>query len=177
MNQDWMVLLQRENQLVKVIETNQAAEKYGLVLSEEEAGLILEERCSALKEQRRVEFGEGITPQIIYEFCDSSFIDQNNYVSTIIRLQEIFYLYKNEMQDEITDAELLHFMKEQFEDICFGELDYLEGTCLNIFSQAIRAGYRKYKTSQGYGEYAEFDEVKRWDYELYLEALDNLWGR
>ncbi len=177
MNQDWMVLLQRENQLVKVIETNQAAEKYGLVLSEEEAGLILEERCSALKEQRRVEFGEGITPQIIYEFCDSSFIDQNNYVSTIIRLQEIFYLYKNEMQDEITDAELLHFMKEQFEDICFGDLDYLEGTCLNIFSQAIRAGYRKYKTSQGYGEYAEFDEVKRWDYELYLEALDNLWGR
>ncbi len=177
MNQDWMVLLQRENQLVKVIETNQAAEKYGLVLSEEEAGLILEERCSALKEQRRVEFGEGITPQIIYEFCDSSFIDQNNYVSTIIRLQEIFYLYKNEMQDEITDAELLHVMKEELEDICFGDLDYLEGTCLNIFSQAIRAGYRKYKTSQGYGEYAEFDEVKRWDYELYLEALDNLWGR
>ena len=114
MNQDWMVLLQRENQLARIIDTNQAAEKYGLSLSEREAGLILEERCNALKEQKRVEFGEGITPQIIYEFCDSSFIDQYNYVDTIIRLQEIFYLYKNEMQDEITDAELLHFMKEQF---------------------------------------------------------------
>lgn len=177
MNQDWMVLLQRENQLARIIDTNQAAEKYGLFLSEGEAGLILEERCNALKEQKRVEFGEGITPQIIYEFCDSSFIDQYNYVDTIIRLQEIFYLYKNEMQDEITDAELLHFMKEQFEDICYGDLDYLEGTCLTIFSQAVRAGYRNYKDSQGYGEYADFDEVKRWDYELYLEALDNLWGR
>jgi len=177
LNQDWMVLLQRENQLAEIIETNQAAKKYGLVLNEEEAGLILEERCSTLKEQKRVEFGEGITPRIIYEFCDSSFIDQNNYVNTIIRLQEIFYLYKNEMQDEITDAELLHFMREQFENICFGDLEYLEGTCLNIFAQAIRAGYRKYKTSQGYREYAEFDEVKRWDYQLYLEALDNLWGR
>jgi len=177
LNQDWMVLLQRENQLARIIDTNQAAEKYGLSLSEREAGLILEERCNALKEQKRVEFWEVITPQIIYEFCDSSFIDQYNYVDTIIRLQEIFYLYKNEMQDEITDAELLHFMKEQFEDICYGDLDYLEGTCLTIFSQAVRAGYRKYKDSQGYGEYADFDEVKRWDYELYLEALDNLWGR
>lgn len=177
MNQDWMVLLQRENQLAKIIETNQAAEQYGLVLSEADAGLILEERCSALKEQRRVEFGEGITSKVIYEFCDSSFIDQSNYVNTIIRLQEIFYLYKNEMQDEITDAELLHFMKEQFENICYGDLDYLEGTCLNIFSQAIRAGYREYKSSQGYGEYEQFDEVKRWDSELYLQALDNLWGR
>ncbi len=51
--------------------------------------------------------------KIIYEFCDSDFIDQNNYVDTIIRLQEIFYLFKNEMQDEITDDELLHIMKEQ----------------------------------------------------------------
>ena len=51
MNQDWMVLLQRENQLARIIDTNQAAEKYGLSLSEREAGLILEERCNALKEQ------------------------------------------------------------------------------------------------------------------------------
>ena len=30
-------------------------------------------------------------------------------------LLDFFYLYKNEMQDEISDDELLHFMKEQFE--------------------------------------------------------------
>ena len=177
MSKDWIVLLQQKNQLEKVIETNKTTEQFGLVLSEQDAKLILEERKDTLQKQKRVEFGEGIVPKIIYEFCDSNYIDQNNYVDTIIRLQEIFYLYKNEMQDEITDAELLHFMKEQFEDICYGDLDYLEGTCLTIFSQAVRAGYRKYKDSQGYGEYADFDEVKRWDYELYLEALDNLWGR
>ena len=177
LDQNWMVLLQRQNQQKKMMETNQAAKNYGLVLTEEEASLIFDERCSTLKEQKRVEFGEGITSKIIYEFCDSSFIDQNNYVNTIIRLQEIFYLYKNEMQDEITDEELLHFMREQFEDICYGDLDYLEGTCLAVFSQAIRAGYRDFKASQGYGAYGDFDEVTRWDYELYLEALENLWGR
>ncbi len=121
--------------------------------------MILEEKNNALREQRRVEFGAGITPDIIRTFCDSSFIDQNNYVETILRLQEIFYLYKNEMMDEITDAELLHFMKEQFETVCFGDPDYLEGTCLQIFSQAIRAGYRGYQATEGYGEYAAFDEV------------------
>ncbi len=176
MEQNWMVLLQQETQLAKVMEMNRVTEKYGLVLSEEDAKLIVAERANALQEQRRVEFGGGIVPRIIEEFCDSDFIGQNNYVDTMIRLQEIFYLYKNEMQDEITDDELLHLMKEQFETICFGDLDYLEGTCLNIFSQAIRAGYRGYRYSAGRGEASRFDEVKRWDYDLYMEALRELFG-
>ena len=135
MEKDWMQLLQRQNQLAKVLETNQRAERYGLTLSEEEAGLILEERGRALKEQKRVEFGEGILPKIIDEFCDSAYLDQEHYVETLIRLQDIFYLYKNEMMDEITDDELLHFMKEQYEEICFGDLDYLESTCLSNFAR------------------------------------------
>lgn len=63
---------------------------------------------------------------------------------TIICLQDIFYLYKNETRDELTDEELLHFMKEQFETICFWDLDDLEGTCLDIFSQAVRVGYTSF---------------------------------
>ena len=177
MDKNWMVLLQQQNQLSKMMETNRLTQQYGLALTEQEAKLIVSERASALQKERRVEFGESITPKIIYEFCDSDFIDQNNYVETLIRLQEIFYLYKNEMQDEISDDELLHFMKEQFEQTCFGDLDYLEGTCLNIFSQAIRAGYRGYMSTEGHGEYEAFDEVKRWDYDLYMESLKELfWG-
>lgn len=174
---NWMVLLQKQNQLEAIRKTNQTAEKYGLSLSEEEAGLVLQERQNALKEQKRVEFGEGITPKIIYAFCDSDFVDQNHYAEILIRLQEIFYLYKNEMQDEISDDELLHFMREQFDDVCFGDLDYLEGTCLSLFANAIRAGYRGYQKSEGYGEYGAIDEVKRWDYELYMEALKDLCWR
>ncbi|MGN0298752.1 MAG: DUF6323 family protein [Lachnospiraceae bacterium] len=177
MSKDWIILLQQQNQLEKVIETNRVTAQFGLALSEQDVKLILDERKNALQKQRRVEFGEGMVAKIIYEFCDSNYIDQNNYVETIIRLQDIFYLYKNEMQDEITDDELLHLMKEQFEHICFGDLEYLEDTCLANFAQAIRAGYGGYKSSDGYGEYSKFDEVKRWDYELYLEALKELcWG-
>ncbi len=171
---EWMMALQEKNQLAKIVEVNRVTEKYGLTLSEEEAELVLAQKNNALRVQRRVEFGEGITPRIIYEFCDSDFIDQDNYVDTLVRLQEIFYAYKNEMQDEISDDELLHFMREQFDKVCYGDLDYLEGTCLTIFAQAIRAGYRGYKASEGHGEYEALDEVKRWDHGLYLEALYDL---
>ena len=169
-----MEQFQKQNLSTQVLLTNQYTQKYGLVLSQEDTELILEGRKSALQEQRRVEFGESILPRIIFEFCDSAYIRQDNYTQTLLRLQEIFFLYKNEMEDEITDDELLHFMKEQFETICYGDLEYLEGTCLTGFAEAIRAGYRGYKESEGYGEYAQFDAVPRWDYNLYLETLKEL---
>ena len=160
--------------LKQVQKTNHYTQKYGLALSEKDAKLLLDERNHILKAEQRVEFGQGILPQIIYSFCDSSFLTQNNYTETLFRLQEIFYLYKNEMMDEITDDELLHFMREQFDTVCFGDLDYLEGTCLDLFAQAIRAGYRGYQKTQGYREFETLDIVPRWDKELYLEVLTQL---
>ena len=46
-------------------------------------------------------------------------------------LQDIFYSFKNEAMDLLTDDELLTFMKEQFEEICMGDTEYLESTCLS----------------------------------------------
>lgn len=174
---DWILALQRQAQLEKTLETNGRTEKFGLTLTAEDAALLLEERGQALREQGRIEFGEGILPKLIDAFCDSAFLTQEGYVDTLIRLQEIFYLYKNETMDELTDDELLHFMREQFESVCFGDLDYLEGTCLSSFAQAVRAGYRGYQRTEGRGEYAQFDEVLRWDYELYRSALKELFWR
>lgn len=174
MKKEWITLLQGKNSPAEVLKTNQVTEQFGLTLTEEDAKLIMKERTNVLREQRRIEFGEGIVPQIIYEFCDSDYIDQNNYVETILRLQEIFYLYKNEMLDEITDDELLAFMRERFEEVCFGDLDYLAGTCLDIFAQAIRAGYMGHRASQGREGSDRFDIVERWDAELYMEALRDL---
>ena len=174
MQRNWLELAADQAQVGKVMETNQYTQRYGLILKPEDAQIIVAERRNTLREQKRVEFGQGILPQLIYEFCDSGYISQSNYVETMIRLQEIFYLYKNETMDELTDNELVHFMKEQFETVCYGDLEYLEGTCLDIFSQAVRSGYRGYRRTEGRGEYSQFDEVQRWDPELYLEALREL---
>ena len=174
MDNNWLELLSGTSQLATVMETNQYTEQFGLTLSEQDAQLILDNRKAALRTQQRIEFGEGIVPKIIREFCDSPYIDQNTFAETIIRLQEIFYQYKNEMNDEITDDELLHLMREQYDELCFGDLEYLESTCLENFSQAVRAGYRGYQKTQGRGEYEQFDEVTRWDRELYTAALMDL---
>lgn len=174
MEKNWLALMSKQLQITQVLETNQFTEKYGLALSKEDAEILAEERVHTLQNEQRVEFGQGILPKIIYTFCDSPYIMQENYCESLIRLQEIFYLYKNEMQDEITDDELLEFMQEQFETVCCGDFDYLENTCLDIFSQAVRAGYSGYQASQGRGEFAQFDIVTRWDRELYLETLKEL---
>lgn len=172
--QSFLELFTEKNQLQKVMETNKKTEPFGLELSQEDAKLLVEARGEELKRQKRVEFGEGILPKIIFAFCDSSYITQDSYVETVARLQEIFYLFKNESMDLLTDDELLEFMREQFDQVCFGDLDYLESTCLENFSQAVRAGYRGYQKTQGRGEYEQFDEVTRWDRDLYMAALMDL---
>lgn len=171
---NWLELATEQTQMTQVLETNRYTEKFGLALSQEDAKLLAQSRTETLKREQRVEFGAGILPKIIEAFCDSAYIMQDNYRDSLMRLQDIFYLYKNEMLDEITDDELLEFMREQFENVCFGDFDYLEGTCLDIFAQAIRAGYSGYTQSQGRGEFEKFDIVTRWDKDLYLETLKEL---
>ena len=132
-------LEQNRMQLQKVISCNQYSEKFGVRLTEEEAKVLLLARKDSLKEQERIEFGDGILPKIIFAFCDSPFIYQENYVTTLEALQDIFYLYKNESLDELTDDELLEYMKEHFDGECQGSLEYLEDTSLERFARTIRS--------------------------------------
>lgn len=165
------------NELTTLIACNDKTERFGLALTEEEAGELMSGRNESLKKFKRVEFGNGILDKLIFEFCDSQYIGQDNYVETLGRLQDIFYEFKNESEDKLSDDELLTFMREQFEEVCFGDLEYLEGTCLAVFSDAVRAGYDGYKKSGGHNEYQKFDEVVRWDKDVYLEVLKELFWR
>ncbi len=88
-----------------------------------------------------MELGESIIPRLIDTFCDSPYIDSCNYMQTIEALLDIFYNYKNEMFDTMSDDELLTFMKEAFDGECQGSLDYLEETCLEAEARIVRQGY------------------------------------
>lgn len=127
-------------QLQKVIECNQYTKKFGVSLTEQDAIMLMEARKNSLKEQERIEFGEGILTKLIYSFCDSPYIYQDNYVDAMESLQDIFYLYKNESLDELTDDELIDYMKDKFEGECQGSLEHLEDTCLEKFARSIRKG-------------------------------------
>ncbi|MDD6434767.1 MAG: DUF6323 family protein [Clostridiales bacterium] len=138
MDKNWLLELTKSNAPEVILDTNRYTNRFGLTLTREDAELIQESRREVLQEQRRVEFGEGIAPELIKEFCDSDYLDQSNFAETIIQLQEIFYTYKNELGDEVTDEELLRVMRELFESRCGGDLEMLSGTCLSDFSISMR---------------------------------------
>lgn len=169
-----LLLLQSEQELSVILKTNDRSKTYGLTLTADDAKDLLVCRKVSLKDYQRVEFGSSILKELIYHFCDSPYLSQDNYLSTLEKLQDIFYQFKNRCNDEITDTELLNFMEEQFNDVCNGDTDYLENTCLERFSTAIRSGYRGYHYSDGLNEYDNLDEEVHWDKNLYYEALKNL---
>lgn len=153
---------------------NQKTEMFGLALTKEEAKALIVSRDESLKKYGRVEFGKGILDKLVYSFCDSQYISRENYLAVLTRLQDIFYHFKNESQDKLTDDELLTFMRQQYESVCYGDLDYLENTCLERFLKAVRGGYRGFTKSGGADEYEEFSEETRWDAELYQSVLKEL---
>ncbi|MCI5648996.1 MAG: DUF6323 family protein [Fusicatenibacter sp.] len=166
----------REKDVQQLMECNRTTEKYGIVLSVEDARMLSESRIEAQKKHRRVEFGEGILPEILRMFCDSPYIQADDFVQTAAELQDLFFQYKNEAAEQLTDAELLNFMREQFDRVCYGSLELLGGTCLERFARAIREGYSGYEVSEGCGEYDQFSEEEGWNSELYYEILHELLG-
>jgi hypothetical protein len=180
---DLMIVQQQKQELERVLECNKKTERYGLILSQEEANSLLLSRKGSLTDNQRVEFGGGVLPKIIDRFCDSQYINQDNYAETLEELQEIFYLYKNESQDELTDDELLGFMKKQYEEVCFGDLEYLRNTCLERYARAVRSGYHskmqsrlrdEYSLRDTENEYNKLSEETRWDYEVYKTKLEDM---
>ena len=143
-SKDWLEQISSQNQIQNVLKTNSFTEKYDLELSEEEAELVVRERWNSLKEQQRIEFGEGILSKLIFEFCDSPYINRDNYAETLISLQEIFYLYKNESMDLFTDDELIEYMKNAFDNECQGSLEFLEDTVLEKLGRWARENSKAY---------------------------------
>lgn len=141
MNQQEINPITIQKQMNELMACNNYTKQFGIQLSEKDAIELMQERRENLIRQERIEFGDGIITKLIFTFCDSPYIYQDNFVDTIERLQETFYLYKNESLDELTDAELIEYMKQQFDGKCQGDLDYLEDTALEAFSRKIRCGW------------------------------------
>ncbi len=174
--EQWMETAVQSAAAQQLLETNRLTAPLGLTLTENDARSLLEDRRDVLHAQQRVEFGTGILPRIISVFCTSDYITQNTYAAVLARLQDIFFLYKNETMDELSDDELLHFMQQQFDGVCRGDLDYLESTCLPLFAEAVRAGYRGHRQSDGWDEFETVDFAQRWDREVFLSVLEELLG-
>ena len=122
---------------------NELSEKFGLSLSEAEIEELVKCRSDALKNSGRVEFGGGILPKLIYAFCDSPYMEQDTYESTLAQLQDAFYYFKSEALDFYTDDELIEFMVSVFNGRAQGSAEYLTETSLESLCRYARKGYDK----------------------------------
>lgn len=172
-----MQLVKKQEETALLVRLNERTEQFDLALTPEEAGQLVVSRNDSLRKYGRVEFGKGILDKLIDKFCDSQYVRRDGYLETLKKLQDIFYEFKNSTEDRMTDDELMNFMREQFDKVCFGDLEYLESTCLERYAAAVRSGHRGYEKSDGYGEYEQFDEEERWDAQLYHDVLKELFWR
>lgn len=144
-----------ENEILKIEECNKLTNKYGLMLNEKQIYNLLEKKRDVLKSTGRIEFRNGVVEKIIKEFCDSPYINQDDYERILNELIEVFYEYKNQTLDMVADDDLIKFMRRAFDGIGKGDIEYLSGTIMYKMKNEILKGKRinEIKVGDDFGEY------------------------
>ena len=122
----------------ELLTTNALSERYGLSLTGAEALRVAQARFKALDDTGRVEFGGGVLPLLVYAFCDSPYIQPEEYADTLIALQADFYALKGDCEDALTDEELIDMMKAAFDGPAQGSLLYMEDLTVGALYRAAK---------------------------------------
>lgn len=142
MSGNYFLELVSRQKLARVEELRQCNDftcRFGLFLSESQIQSLVEQVFTALQETGRIEFGQGILKRLVYEFAPSPYIMQANYEDTLLELLDIFYYFKNDSLDMLSDDELIILMAKYF-NACQGSLDYLRETALSELCRSVRFG-------------------------------------
>lgn len=124
-----------EKEMAKVREMSGS---FGLSLNDAQCEMLVRTRNEALRRQGRIELQGGILRKLTFAFCDSSFVDQSNYADTLAAMTELFYAFKNDSLDEISDDELIAYMRSVFEGPAQGDIEYLTDITVSDLCRAAR---------------------------------------
>ena len=105
--------------------------RYGLSLTDAQITSLVRSRMDTLAYTGRIELGESVLPKLIYTFCDSPYLQRDTYAETLAALQELFYTLKNEVEDAMSDDELIQAMLQIYHHKAQGSLEYLENVTLS----------------------------------------------
>lgn len=106
-------------------ELKQINKTYNLNLTNTQIKDLIENKNKTLKEMGLIEVGETILKKIMLTFIDSPYIEKEEYVETIEELTNIFYTYRNEIK-QLTDEEIINYLKENYNENYNGALELLE---------------------------------------------------
>jgi len=117
---------------------NQTIGRHGLSLTKRDVQALVVGRAEALQVSERVEFGGGVTKQLVLAFAGSPYLSQTTFVETVLDLQDLFYEVKNESLEQVTDEELIAKMRSLFDDYAAGNMDLLAEALLEGLSRHVR---------------------------------------
>lgn len=112
----------------ELLKSNSVSQKFGLALSPADTDMLAHMQTEALQQTGRIEFRGVILKKLALAFCDSPFIQPEDWVSTLAQFQTIFYELKNETGDRLGDDDLIFRMAARFNGTAGGSLNALEST-------------------------------------------------
>ena len=119
---------------------NRVSEPFGLALTENALAELLRRQRESLREAGRVEFGEGALAKLVSAFCDSPYLSASDYAETLGELLELFYLFKSECRELLSDDELTGAMRLLFDGVSHGSTEYLAGVDWETMVRIGRTG-------------------------------------
>ncbi|HEX3031533.1 MAG TPA: DUF6323 family protein [Bacillota bacterium] len=149
--------------ITQIMRLNELSLRYGLTLSHSEALQLVQSRNDVLQAIGRIEVGSATLGKLISAFCDSAFINQQEYAEILHQLLEIFYYMKNETLDQISDDELIELMKYYYEIRCKGSLELLQGREMEQMARNIRYGVENF-AELGESHCEDLDEPEEGEY-------------
>ena len=143
-----------ERKLVdNLLEAAATAQKHGLVLTETMAKEIVASREQTLKDNDRVDFSSDTVTRLVKAFSESYYITQETFSETICEIIELFYFLKNEINDVISDDDMIREMLIVFNETCFGVMEIMQ-------SKGVEKIVRKYRFGDT-GIWADYENPHR----------------
>lgn len=119
---------------------NEHSAAYGLTLSPDAVASLQRGRFEALRSMGRVELGEGVLLKLVDVFRASPYLSQSCYEQTLSELQELFYYFKNECRDRVSDDELIDAMALIYNEVARGSTEYISGVDWETMCSVARTG-------------------------------------
>ena len=117
---------------------NKVTQRYGITLSRQDVQALVVGRLGALQETERVEFGGGVAKDLVLAFGSSVYVSQYTFVQTVLELQDLFYLFKNESEEQIPDEDLIATMRSLYDDVAQGDMARLSDALFDGLGRHVR---------------------------------------
>ena len=102
-----------KNEIKSILYKNIILSEFGITVSEHEVKELIAIRNEALKRNRRIEFKHDIIEKLIDAFCDSLFINNEDFVERVGEFVDMFYYFRNETN--VSDDEIISAMRRTFD--------------------------------------------------------------